>query len=310
MTKNSERLHGCSMSVDFHCPEEPKFERMAPGAGRLVRNRHGAALQVHAHGTPAGALPGLVAIVDVCGRMGDADWTGRTLPANVAVLSVTTRGEIASDKDDRVAPPVALSGAATRAAAYDVTRDVSVTLALLRPHWLCAVTGTRSSAYTDRRVSVTDLVPAPHCTLLLSTMRRADNPRGRLIVLLRWLQEMERNSAVRSMQTADAPAAGPGHPRSARSRRQQERIFLREHGVSMSRYKSIERFQRAVAGLADGETGASLALEAGYADQSHMCHQVRAFSGLAPMQLKHGLSAGLFTTTYAAIPGFQKQLVV
>lgn len=78
----------------------------------------------------------------------------------------------------------------------------------------------------------------------------------------------------------------------------------------MSRYRSIERFQHAVAGLAEGQSGAALALGAGYADQSHMCHQVRVFSGLAPTQLKHALSAGLFTATYAAIPGFEKQLVL
>jgi len=28
------------------------------------------------------------------------------------------------------------------------------------------------------------------------------------------------------------------------------------------------------------------------------------------MQLKHELAAGLFTTTYAAMPGFEKQLVL
>ncbi|WP_431113093.1 helix-turn-helix domain-containing protein [Variovorax paradoxus] len=253
-----------------------------------------------------------MSIVDVCGRMGNVDWTGRTLPANVAVLSVTTTGEIASDKDDRAAPALALTGAATRAGGYAVARDVTVTLALLHPRWISTVAGTRSSACTDRRLSVTDLVPAQHCRRLLSAMREASNPQGRSRVLLHWLREVWRDAAGRPKQPADSALAGPESPRStsARSQRQRERIFLRDHGVSMSRYRSIERFQQAVAGLAGGQSGAAVALEAGYADQSHMCHQVRTFSGLTPTQLKQALSAGLFTATYAAMPGFEKQLVL
>ncbi|WP_354328586.1 helix-turn-helix domain-containing protein [Variovorax paradoxus] len=143
-------------------------------------------------------------------------------------------------------------------------------------------------------------------------MREAGNAHGRSWVLLHWLEDAWRQAAGRSTPRAGPGSAGPGSLRNAspRSQRQRERVFLREHGVSMSRYRSIERFQHAVAGLAGGQSGAALALEAGYADQSHMCHQVRSLSGLAPTQLKRALSAGLFTATYAAMPGFEKQLVL
>jgi methylphosphotriester-DNA--protein-cysteine methyltransferase len=285
----------------------------------LERKRHACAtaLEIRTR-KPAGprALPGLVSVLDVSGRMdAAADWQGHTLPANVVVLSVTTGGEIASDKDDRAAPVLALTGVATRAAGYAVSREVTATLGLLDPRWLHAVFGVEAQALTDRRVGLGDVVPAGRRAALQSAMRAAAGAQGRIEVLEQWLRELAREAhaarALWQQQQHLPPQHDRGHgPDPLLSQRQRERLFLREHGLSRSRHVGVERFQRTVTGLAADAQGVALALDAGYTDQSHMCRSVRAFSGLSPTQLKARLSTGVFTATYAAIQGFGKQLVL
>lgn len=314
MPMYSNRSHCSSVPVDAPPREEQALEATKAMGNGLVRNRHPAALQIHAKTTAGALVPGLLSVIDVCGRMGvSADWGGRTLPANVVVLSVTTSGEIASDKDDCGAPVLALTGVATRAASYAVSRDVTATLGLLDPRWLRAVFGLEAATCTDRRLRLADVLPASRCDMLRAAMRGAATAQARTEVLQQWLRDVARDAQSRvSRRThpSDEWLGGSGKAEGPKSLRQRERLFLREHGVSMSRYASIERFQQAVVGLVGNASGAALALDAGYTDQSHMCRSVRAFSGLAPTQLKQRLSTGVFTSTYAGLQGFGKQLVL
>lgn len=270
-------------------------------------------MQIHVRsGAPTVGF-GVHAIIDVSGRMAnDAEWVGRTLPANIAVLSVTTAGEVASDKDDRAAPALAFTGLATRAAAYQVAHEVVVTMALLEPRWAFALVGTSGPAATDRRLSLRDLVGARQLGDLVSATRRAASAQGRSAVLVKWLRQLALDASA-GPRHASGPEAGIALRRGGTgtvSLRQQERTFLQNHGVSMSRFKSIDRFQKAVTALARGESGPALALDVGYVDQSHMCRYVRSFSGLTPTRLAQELRGGIFTQTYARIPGFARRLVV
>ncbi|HYD78511.1 MAG TPA: helix-turn-helix domain-containing protein [Paucimonas sp.] len=71
-----------------------------------------------------------------------------------------------------------------------------------------------------------------------------------------------------------------------RSRRQLERVFLETVGVSPKFFSRITRFRRACALIARPPAAlaalADIALEAGYADQSHMNHEFLDFANTTP----------------------------
>jgi len=66
--------------------------------------------------------------------------------------------------------------------------------------------------------------------------------------------------------------------------RSMERHFRELVGVSPARFRGIRRFKRALAMLGEDTTLSwpSVAAEAGYSDQSHMCRDFRQISGLSP----------------------------
>lgn len=72
------------------------------------------------------------------------------------------------------------------------------------------------------------------------------------------------------------------------SRRQIERNFLDVVGLTPKAFAAIRRFRYAGARLRTGASMAETALEAGYADQSHMCREFRRFAGLNPAAYARG----------------------
>jgi AraC-like DNA-binding protein len=68
------------------------------------------------------------------------------------------------------------------------------------------------------------------------------------------------------------------------SRRQLERRFREQVGLSPRMYARIVRFQRAFQALGH-ESGAAIAARCGYADQAHLVREVRRFGGQTPSDL-------------------------
>jgi AraC-like DNA-binding protein len=68
------------------------------------------------------------------------------------------------------------------------------------------------------------------------------------------------------------------------SRRWFSKTFSDAVGMTPKRYSRLVRFQRVVRQLASGGRvdWAELALSGGFADQAHLIHEFRAFSGLSP----------------------------
>ncbi|NJD26699.1 MAG: helix-turn-helix transcriptional regulator [Chloroflexi bacterium] len=64
------------------------------------------------------------------------------------------------------------------------------------------------------------------------------------------------------------------------------RTFRRVVGLTLSRYHARLRVRAAIEGLLAGVPIAALAQEAGFADQSHLAHAVRAELDLTPGQLR------------------------
>ncbi|MFI6587089.1 helix-turn-helix transcriptional regulator [Embleya sp. NPDC050493] len=65
------------------------------------------------------------------------------------------------------------------------------------------------------------------------------------------------------------------------------RVFSREMGVSLTRYRNRVRLGRVLDRLAAGEVGlAALAVDLGFADQAHLCRTVRKELGYTPTVLR------------------------
>lgn len=86
-------------------------------------------------------------------------------------------------------------------------------------------------------------------------------------------------------------ARGLGH-----SRFHVSRIFSRMTGITLTQHRNHVRVSAALDRLAAGESNlANLAVDLGFADQSHMVRAVRSATGDAPSGLRRWLSTGSFT---------------
>ena len=72
------------------------------------------------------------------------------------------------------------------------------------------------------------------------------------------------------------------------SQRQLRRRFERAVGYGPKRLARVLRLGRALAAAYAGDELARVALDAGYADQSHFSHDCRTLTGVAPSALLHG----------------------
>ena len=71
------------------------------------------------------------------------------------------------------------------------------------------------------------------------------------------------------------------------------RVFSRQTGASLTRFRNRVRVGRAMDRLADGETAlAELAHELGFADQAHLTRTVRDHVGHTPVELRRLLASG------------------
>src|SRR5262249_52861866 len=153
-----------------------------------------------------------------------------------------------------------------------------------------------------RRVVYTDAAAdLAHRRLLLSVT--ADEAQAAVLDLLGALVGPAGRAGVDTRLVAAArEAIVDGHPRSDRladladllgvSPYRLSRSFSVHMGVSLSRYRNRVRVGRALDRIADGEENlASLAVELGFADQSHLCRTLRAHVGHPPSAVRRILAA-------------------
>ena len=190
-----------------------------------------------------------------------------------------------------------LSGPETRSWTPDVPTGVAAVGVRFLPGVGPAVLGLAASELCDVRVPVADLWGDRVARELAERLALQPDDRGRTLELERAV----RRRAVDARPVDDvgrAVAAGVGRtqPRSvrqlARSTGLSERQLLRRctaaFGYGPARLARIRRLHRALhqarasprpAGLVD------LATAAGYADQQHLAHEVRALMGMTPTRL-------------------------
>lgn len=161
---------------------------------------------------------------------------------------------------------------------------------------LAAIVGTPIAELANRVVNMRDLI---------GTM--ADDLGGKLIeaangeqcfdlldefLIGRLAREPHSDEITRWSMARLAQASGPSSSVLANeigwSRRHFARRFRDSTGFSPDRFRRIARFERFVARLSRPRIDdlAALAVESGYADQAHLTHDVRDFTGTTPGELR------------------------
>ncbi|GMV29589.1 MAG: AraC family transcriptional regulator [Rhodanobacteraceae bacterium] len=162
------------------------------------------------------------------------------------------------------------------------------------PGGLHALLGRPLSDCTDRRVSLEHWsVTWAHDLLHRLTEETSLGARLRRVetALQRLRPATDALRAVTALATLERGALPSSvHELGARwglTERTLERRFDLWLGVRPKQHLRYLRFERLLPRLLGGDAGAELASEFGYADQSHLIREVRAFAGASPTELLH-----------------------
>ncbi len=90
---------------------------------------------------------------------------------------------------------------------------------------------------------------------------------------------------ARVQGASDIPTVARLEELSGYTARTLERRFPEALGVTPKQYLRYLRFERARRLLRTGRSSAQVAMEAGYADQAHLSHELRRLAGLSPTEL-------------------------
>jgi hypothetical protein len=235
------------------------------------------------------------------------DTTGRTLlPAQqrfnhfpvsaMCSISWILEGEVHVPGPVPAMPRIALGGPQTRPRTSYNPGQVHVFIALFFPQALHALTGIDMSSHVDRFVPLDAVADAPWQGLSKHVMAAPDDDaRARLLgefLEPRWQAARASGAApggvmgdwVNSMALHVAMS---GWGRSARNIERRIKVWA---GQPLRGLRRIQRAERAfLETRADMQAGtvswADAAAEGGFADQAHLCREVRAVTGRTPTQL-------------------------
>lgn len=225
----------------------------------------------------------------------------RTLPTGAAQLIVnlredeTRRYDLARGLRCETASGVILAGPMSRFSVIDTREQEWVAGVAFKPGGTAAFMRVPSSAARDLDVDLVDLWPRDLAASLREQMLEAPTADARLDQLESALRRAWQGHAVHDAVTyavgtfTAQPAAASVSRVMARiglSQRQFIARFTATVGLTPKRFCRVLRFQRAIAlAHAGGRVDwLSVALDCGYYDQSHLIHDFREFSGLAPTE--------------------------
>lgn len=171
---------------------------------------------------------------------------------------------------------------------------------LFLPDAFRAMTGIDPASLVDRCVDAATLLPADWLGWAESLARLPDDD-ARLATIeaflaARWqpLQAHE-SASLRYTQWVEALAVRAAGSAAGRSLRQVERRIKAWAGLSMRELRAVSRGERAFLAAASREAPvwAQLAVEADYADQSHLCRETRRLTGFSPEDLRRRMRSEL-----------------
>lgn len=178
----------------------------------------------------------------------------------------------------RLQAPIIFAGQMTRPMGLRATGPVEIVSARFEPDGARGFLGRSLRTVTDRRLDLTDRVPA----LALPP----GDPEGQIAVLADWLEGERQRGGWRLDETVRAEveaarADRPGVTAPPAARRALQRRFLDHVGVSARELRSVFRFRR-VFDHAEGPDALGwleAGLEAGYFDQPQLARDFRRFLG-------------------------------
>jgi AraC-like DNA-binding protein len=193
------------------------------------------------------------------------------------------------------------------ALAHDAA-DLHVFLVMLLPDALARLSGVHPLDHVDRLSPAEAVFAADWAPLFASVSAAADDAdRVRIVtdfLAPRWAQAQVANAGPLSMDAHDgaydawtrrlAQRAEIGGGRSIRQRERRLRAWTGQNAGELRRIARAERCFRLLLQACSAERAArphwaELALAAGYADQPHMCREVRRVAGVSPQTLWRGI---------------------
>ncbi len=220
----------------------------------------------------------------------------RHLPDTGPVAAFTFRGRCRLD-GRQWAPAAAFTGLHETVRRHEHVEKHGVVLAVFEPMGAAAFL---RPALEDFSGGTTDLAgvlaPADCLDELLGQIQAAPNHARRVMVVEAFLRARLRQPAPDPLVAAAVRwvALQPGAGRIAAltrhiglSQSALERRFRRTVGVTPKKFGSVVRFRHAVQLLAPGADLASVALSAGYFDQSHFINHFRRTTGRTPAEFVH-----------------------
>jgi len=227
-------------------------------------------------------------------------WLFEGAPAPHARDRMLPRGAAELVLDLRPEDPGAIaSGLATRPWELPTAAQSAALGVVLRPGGVAALLGLPAAELRDERVRLDALWGAPAAEALWAPVLAARGPRARLAAA-------EALLAARLPRAAHAPhpaaraavariAAAPERLRVGAlaadlglSARRLEQVLRLDVGLAPKPLARLLRFRRALERLEDADRigWAAFAAERGFADQSHLIAEVRAFAGMTPVELR------------------------
>lgn len=221
------------------------------------------------------------------------------LPSDLFIVTVRQREETSPAAHDAAGLDVVITPPRTQSRSYQTTGRSALAVASLTPLGMLSAFRVPLAGLTDVRIPLALLCGIEDERRLHRVLDAAADPLARIEAFTRWLEAriFQRHSlplpqarvaqAALALSTAHGRTVDLNALASSLSvtRRQLERDFDHVLGVAPSTYRRLVRFQQAAAAVAAGEPILRVALEHGYADQSHMTRVFRTFASVTPRAL-------------------------
>lgn len=207
-------------------------------------------------------------------------------------------------------PAAALIGPSTRPSRYLHQGVVHAVGLLIRPEALSVLLGAPGGRLVNAQVALADMA-GPGWTAVQAHVQAAPDDEARLALLFGALRaavagpEADRHRAL--LQRLAQALQGPldqACRQLATSRRQLERLCRAQFGMAPKQFQTIARLQQALHGAAH-RSGADLALQAGYYDQSHLARDLRRLAGEPLGRLVQHARQGSGTAHWPLAVGWQ-----